>query len=649
MTSQGDRMDVITPGTSEEDVFMDPPVGPVQEGLLPDEVMEFVDANLHELTRDTLERHLKSIVGIQKGVARSMGQMMIENGSLRDRLKGIKEYTIDLSQDLDKRMEHLATGLSMTNQGLVQTNEKMDALGAASARSGKEIQQQIDVLGEENSRSGGEIQHQIREILTRMDEAANRSTLSSIDPMPATTSSNRQNNIQVSHARLNDTSVSQISDSRVLRTVMPDQFRGKNQSIRDYLTHFNMYAELSNWDEYHKQRVLLLSVKDGAADYLYGIDRYEEKSYDELCTLLTERFEEVRLISAEKLKLSQRKKEKGESWYQLVQDIEKMCAIVYRGGPHIIEREAKAAFIQNLPEAIKGPVAAANPKNIKEAVQTVIHMCSVLEVDECGNAAGSKLKVRYTRPVPIQEDTREPEEFDVGFVNTRSVDKTDKECFYCHKLGHFIGECRKRLRNEADKLARSGDGDDRDQNNADPRDNRNPGQYNNRNQGNYNGTNQGSYNNQNSNNSNYRGRSQQDARDNRDPNQFDSRNNRNQDNQAPRNAGPGRNSGYFNRNAGPSRPWDNRPNSQSFRQTGPTFRPNNQGQDWIDDQWRNTQAPNVPAQNNWSPNDDSVVAAAGTQAQYDTGDRPQNVRYTAAETTQEGNCPTPQTSSQSGQ
>ena len=231
------------------------------------------------------------------------------------------------------------------------TNVKMDALGVASSKSGKKIQRQIDILGEESSRSGSEIQHQIGEILARMDEATNRSTLSSVDQMPPTTSPIRRSHIQVSsNAGLNDTNASQISDSRVLRTVMPDQFRGKNQSIRDYLTHFNMYSELSNWDEYHKQRVLLLSVKDDVADYLYGIDKYEEKSYGELCTLLTERFEEVRLISAEKLKLSQRKKEKGESWYQLVQDLEKMCAIVYRGGPHIIEREAKAAFIQNLPK-----------------------------------------------------------------------------------------------------------------------------------------------------------------------------------------------------------------------------------------------------------------------------------------------------------
>ena len=63
-----------------------------------------------------------------------------------------------------------------------------------------------------------------------------------------------------------------------------------------------------------------------------------------------------------------------------------MCGIVFEGGAHIIEREAKAAFIQNLPESIKGPVAAANPENIKEAVKTVIHVCSVLDVDECGNS-----------------------------------------------------------------------------------------------------------------------------------------------------------------------------------------------------------------------------------------------------------------------
>ena len=70
---------------------------------------------------------------------------------------------------------------------------------------------------------------------------------------------------------------------------------------------------MNNWDESQKQRVILLSVKDDEADYLYSVDGYGRKSYTEFCSLLTERFEEDRLISAEKLKLQQRRKEKGES------------------------------------------------------------------------------------------------------------------------------------------------------------------------------------------------------------------------------------------------------------------------------------------------------------------------------------------------
>ena len=90
MASQDERLDVITPETSEEDILL-PTVH--AQGLLAEEVMEFIDSNVQELTLNTLEMHLKKICGIQKGVARSMGQMIVENASLRDRLKGIKEYT----------------------------------------------------------------------------------------------------------------------------------------------------------------------------------------------------------------------------------------------------------------------------------------------------------------------------------------------------------------------------------------------------------------------------------------------------------------------------------------------------------------------------------------------------------------------------
>ena len=90
-------MSVVTPDTSEEHVAVD-----IHE-LLAEEVMEFIDGNVQELTLVTLETHLKKICGIQQHTARAMGQMIVENGSLRDKLKGIKDYTSDLSQGLNKK------------------------------------------------------------------------------------------------------------------------------------------------------------------------------------------------------------------------------------------------------------------------------------------------------------------------------------------------------------------------------------------------------------------------------------------------------------------------------------------------------------------------------------------------------------------
>ena len=269
-----------------------------------------LDENVQVLSLQSLDYHVKRLCEVQHNTARTMGQMIVENISFKDELKVIKEYTQDMSHSLNKRMEALVT----------ITTEKIDALGSENARSVREIQQQN------------------REILVRIEESTARSTPNSVGPEPPLNSTIRKNNNQVSsyeglNGTQNVTNASQLGDNRVLKCVSPELFRGKKQSIRDYLTHFNMYAELSNWDDFNRQRVLLLSVKDDAADYLYSIDKYEEKSYEELCNLLIERFEEIRLISAEKLKLSQRKKEKGESWYQLVQDLEKMCAIVYKGGP----------------------------------------------------------------------------------------------------------------------------------------------------------------------------------------------------------------------------------------------------------------------------------------------------------------------------
>ena len=214
-----------------------------------------LNGDAQELTLQTLELQMKKIGEIQHNTARTMGQVIVENVSLRDQLIGIREHTQDLGHYLNKKVEALANGLTLTNEGLTLTNEKMDA------------------LGNENAKSGKEIQRQIGEILAKMEEAAARSTSNSVGQEPPLNSTLRRNNAQVSNCTgLNDTNISQLGDSRVLKSVTPDIFRGKNQSIQDYLTHFNMYSELSNWDDFHKQRVLLLSAKDEAADYLYGID-----------------------------------------------------------------------------------------------------------------------------------------------------------------------------------------------------------------------------------------------------------------------------------------------------------------------------------------------------------------------------------------
>ena len=479
--------------------------------------------NVQAPNLQSLDYQMKRVCEVQSHTARTLGQV------------------IDLSQSLNKRMEALVALIT----------EKMEE------------------LGNETSRNVREIRRQSQEILTRMEESTNKSTSNPVGPEPPLHSTIQK---KVSSCEgLNETvvNVSQLSDNRVLKCVAPDLFRGKKQSIWDYLIHFNMYGELSQWDESQKQRVLLLSVKDEAANYLYSIDKYKEKSFEELCALLTERFEEVKLISAEKLKLSQRRREKGESWYELVQDIERMCAIVYRGG-HIIEREAKAAFMQKLPEAIKGPVAAANPGNIKEAVRTVIHMCSVLDVDECGNTntSSSKVKVKYTGPTPgrNQNENQGQEGFNVGFVsNNGMTDKSTGACFYCHKVGHFIQECRKRIQQEAEAAAGNDQGGG--PNNTGYRDDRNSGNYNDRSSRNYNDKNSRNYNDRNSRNyndrgprnyndrgsGNYNGRNQnqQDFGNDRISNSRDYRNDRRQDNYDPKNARPtwNRNQGYFDRNA----------------------------------------------------------------------------------------------------
>ena len=139
---------------------------------------EELDEDVREFTMQDLESEMRRIGEIQHNTARTMGQVIGENVSLRDKLVGMREQTQELGHDLNKKVEALAKGLTLTNEGLTLTNEKMDALGS------------------ENSKSGKAIQRQIGEILTKLEEAAAKSTSNSVGQEPPLNSTIRRNHAQ---------------------------------------------------------------------------------------------------------------------------------------------------------------------------------------------------------------------------------------------------------------------------------------------------------------------------------------------------------------------------------------------------------------------------------------------------------------------
>ena len=51
---------------------------------------------------------------------------------------------------------------------------------------------------------------------------------------------------------------------------------------------------------------------------------------------------------------------------------------IYKCAPQFAGQEARDAFIRALPESLRGPFAAANPKSLNECMDSVTQMYAVL-------------------------------------------------------------------------------------------------------------------------------------------------------------------------------------------------------------------------------------------------------------------------------
>jgi hypothetical protein len=204
--------------------------------------------------------------------------------------------------------------------------------------------------------------------------------------------------------------------------------------LEDYLKHFKSVSDWNQWNDDDRAGALVIALTGDAADFLYSQPNSENANFVELCDMLGGRFGAARTIAVDKKKLRERRKEKGESYAHLGQDILRLTRRVYKGAPALAEQESRDAFIRALPSNLRMAVAAANPLTLNECIDNVTQLCAIMDPDE-DTVETSKRVRRVNKGQQQKTETNEEKESETGPKISKLW------CWDCGKSGHMRNKC----------------------------------------------------------------------------------------------------------------------------------------------------------------------------------------------------------------
>ena len=204
----------------------------------------------------------------------------------------------------------------------------------------------------------------------------------------------------------------------------------------DYLKHFQGVALWNRWDNDDKAEGLYLALDRVAANYVYSQPHCEECTFEKLCTMLEIRFGADQTIALDRKKLKERKRERGETYADLGQDILRLAHRVYKTAPEMAEREARDYFICALSPQLKMDVAARDPVTVNQCVGI---MCVMLDLDE--DLQEFKKVRRIDKPPPKKGSGTNV--YSKASGNAKNPDDKDKNvwCWDCGKVGLRRNQC----------------------------------------------------------------------------------------------------------------------------------------------------------------------------------------------------------------
>ena len=282
---------------------------------------------------------------------------------------------------------------------------------------------------------------------------------------------------KLSNHRKNGT---EVQKSTTLTAMRPDKYDGSASWI-DYFQHFEACRKINGWNDEEAGEYLAASLRGPALRLLR--EQKDDLSFNELTRRLANRFSDERQAENHLMELRQRKRRGGESLRELGQSIRELTSLAYPEFDYDgRDKRARGHFMDALvrPEIREG-VFRTQAKTLDDMIHSAIVIEAFYESE--AQREGMKKTTKFSRSIAKEgeidpstadnlltqvmammenmksEVTKTNTEFrDAIYEAIRGTlqartgspnltgDKSDLECYYCKKKGHFQRDCRKRQR-----------------------------------------------------------------------------------------------------------------------------------------------------------------------------------------------------------
>jgi hypothetical protein len=220
----------------------------------------------------------------------------------------------------------------------------------------------------------------------------------------------------------------------------------------DFLVHFELVAEINQWDDAEKALELATCLRGSAQGVLSDLRPEHRRSFLHLVASLNTRFQPDNQAEMYRAQMKNRLRKRAEPLSELSHDVKRLVRLAYPAAPmEVREHLARDCFIDSLNNSdMEWAVFQGKAASVDEAMRLALEFEAF--------QAGRKRRVDGKADVRMQYEDRDADDIMMRLAKLemeaphqlpfppirKSFDKPMKApmlCYYCAEEGHFIARC----------------------------------------------------------------------------------------------------------------------------------------------------------------------------------------------------------------